>query len=214
MSSSDWERIRSDLTTMRGALGFDPPWNIADVRFCGAVAAAAGLYALLSWPGLPLQLSPAWASAPLIGVLAAFMLYMAVKSRSLPPQEASRRREYGSTIVALAVALPATVLYVVWGKYVGMSKVLLGGNLMALIGFAMLVIGIAQPPLRYPRSYLIVGSLPLIVFGLGIPLAPQTYHRSLIGLLGLVEMLVAAVIVYRNVRRNLQAAAGGANVGH
>ncbi|HVX16017.1 MAG TPA: hypothetical protein VHC22_32835 [Pirellulales bacterium] len=214
MSSNDWERVRSDLSTMRTALGLEQPWSTGDVWFCGAISVAAGLYALLSWPDVPLQVPSSWAAAPLLGMLASFFIYMAFKQRSLPPREESRRREYRSTLAALAVALPATGIYFSWGNYAGMSRMLLIGNLLALIGFTMLVIGVAQPPLRYPRSYLIVGSLPLIAFGLAIPLAQPAYHRSLIGLLGLVELGVGALIVHRHIRRCSQSVAGAADVGH
>jgi phosphate/sulfate permease len=214
MSSSDLERVRSDLSTVRNALGLDLPWSTADARFCGAISVASGLYALLSWPNSPLRVPSWWAATPLFGVLAAFFIYMAVKQRSLPPRDESRRREYRSTLAALVVTLPAVAVYLVWGKYAGLTGTLLGGNLLALIGFAMLVIGIAQPPLRYPRSYLIVGSLPLIAFGLAIPLALQPFQRPLIGLLGFVELGVAALIVDRHVRRMAHAAEGETNDGH
>lgn len=213
-SSGDWERVHSDLSTVRNALGLEQPWSTADVRFCGAISLAAGLYALLSWPGLPVQTGSFWAAAPLLGALGAFFVYMAVKQRSLPPREESRRREYRSTLVALAVALPAVAVYVLWGQRVGMTVMQLAGSLLALIGLAMLVIGIAQPPLRYPRSYLIAGSLPLIAFGLALPLAPPAYHRSLIGLLGFVELGLEALIMHRHIQPVLPAAEGETDADH
>lgn len=213
MSSGDWERMRADLSTMRIALGLELPWSTADVRFCGAISLAAGLYALLSWPDLPWQIQSVWAAGPLMATLAIYFVYMAVKQRRLQPREEPRRREYRSTLVAVAVALPALGLYLLWAKHVGLTKMQLAGSMLSLIGFAMLLVGIAQPPLRYPRSYLIGGSLPLTVFGLAIPLSPIAYHRSLIGLLGLVELGVAALIMHRHLQRS-QAAQGGADVGH
>jgi phosphate/sulfate permease len=212
MSSSEFERVRSDLSTIREALGLDSLWSTIDVRFCGVASAAAGVYALLSWPDLPVGIAARWAAAPLLAVISAYLVYMAIKARSLPSREQSRRREYRSTLVALAVALPAVAVYLVWGKHAGMTGMQLRGSILALIGIAFLIVGIAQPPLRYPRSYLIVGAIPLIAFGLAIPLAPQPYYQSLIGLLGLVELGMAAMIIHRHVRRQLRQSTGGDDV--
>ena len=208
MSGADLERVRSDLSTVRNALGLDLVWSITDVWFCGATSAAAGLYALLSWPGLPLTIPSLAAAAPLLVTLAAYLIYMAVKWRSLPPREESRRSEYRSTLVALAVAVPAAALYLLWGRHAGMTGIQLRGSLLAVMGIAFLIIGIAQPPQRYPRSYFIVGSLPLMAFGAALPLAAPAYNASLIGLLGLVELGMATGIVHRQVARSARSLEG------
>lgn len=202
MSSNDLERLRADLTTVRNALGIDLVWSKSDVWFCAAISVAGGLYAVLSWPKSPIEVTSIWAAAPLLLVVALYLIYMAVKSRRLPPRDEPRRREYKSTLVALACTIPAVVAYSMWGRHVGMTTVQLSGSLLALMGVAFLVIGVAQPPIRYPRSYFIVGALPLIAFGMLLPLAPPSYGQSLIGLMGLVELGLAAFIVDRHIRRS------------
>ncbi|HVA49437.1 MAG TPA: hypothetical protein VNH11_23930 [Pirellulales bacterium] len=212
MSSSDLERVRSDLSTMRNALGIGLLWSGTDVWFCAAISAAGGLHAALSWPNAPWEVTSAWAAAPLAATLGVYMIYIALKSRRLSPREEPRRREYRSTLVALACLIPAAGVYGRWGKYVGMTKMQLVGSAMALMGIALLVVGVAQPPARYPRSYLIVGALPAIAFGLAIPIVQAPYYHSLIGLLGLVGLGLAAFVMHRHVRR-LQSAEGGEHVG-
>ena len=201
MSSSDLERLRPDLSSMRNVLGIDLVWSRTDVWFCAAISAAGGLYAVLSWPNSPWEVTSSWAAAPLLSVITVYLVYMAVKSRRLPPREESRRREYKSTLVALVCTVPAVAAYSMWGKHVGMTAVQLSGSVLALMGVAFFVIGVAQPPRRYPRSYFIVGSLPLMAFGMLLPLAPPSYDHSLIGLMGFVELGLAALIVHRDVRR-------------
>jgi len=213
MSSSDLERVRSDLATVRNALGIGLPWSATDVWFCAAISAAGGLYAVLSWPNAPWEVASAWAAAPLAAALGVYLIYIAVKSRSLPPREEPRRREYKSTLIAFACLIPAAAVYGRWGKYVGMTNMQLVGSALALMGIAFLVVGIAQPPARYPRSYLIVGAIPIIAFGLAIPIVQPPYYHSLIGLMGLVGLGLAAFVMHRHVRR-LQSAAGGEHVGH
>lgn len=208
MSSRDLERVESDLATIRSALALDLFWSRIDVLFCAAIAVSAGLYGLLSWPNTPLEIRSLWAAAPLFITLATYVGYMAVKARSLPPREEPRRREYRSTLVALAVVVPAAIVYLAWGTRAGMTGIQLRGSILALMGIAFLVVGITQPTVRYPRSYFIVGSLPLIAFGIALPVAPQPYHHSLIGLLGLVELGLAALIIARQIRRQMRLCEG------
>jgi hypothetical protein len=95
-----------------------------------------------------------------------------------------------------------------------MNGMQLRGSMFVLIGLALLVIGIAQPPLRCPRNFLILGSLPMIAVGLAIPLAPPGYYDSLIGLLGLTALGLTAMLMHRHLRRNSQPAEGADHVGH
>ena len=201
MSSNDLDRVQKDLSYMRDALRMGLPWSEADARFTAAIAVAAGVYAALSWPVLPWPVTSAWAAAPLAATLVAYLTYIALKVRRLPQREESRRREYRATIIALAVVTPVAMVYGKWGKYIGLTPAQLAGCVLALMGAAFFVVGVATPPARYPRSYLIAGSLPLMLFGLLIPIAPASYAHSLIGLMGLAALGVAAFITHRHVRR-------------
>lgn len=177
MSSSDLDRVRADLSTMRSALGIGLPWSEADVWF-GAAIAAGGIYAVLNWPTSPWLVNSAWAAAPLASTLGAYMIYIASRSRRLPPREEPRRREYKAAVIAMAVVIPAALVFAKWGKYVGLTSSQLSGCGLALMGATFLVIGVATPPPRYPRSYLIAGAIPLMVFGVLIPIAPASYSHS------------------------------------
>lgn len=212
MSGGDLERVRSDLSAMRKILGLGLPWGLADVWFCGAASAAGGLYALLSWPGSPVEMKSPWAAAPLMGAIAAYLTYMPIKSRRLPPREESRRREYQSTLLALACAAPAIAAYVFWGKHIGMTGMQLRGSALALTGIAFLVVGVACPPAQYPRGYFIVGAVPTIAFGLMIPLASPAYYHSLLGLLCLAGFGLTALVMHRHIGRSL--AQEGDHAGH
>ncbi|HET6882554.1 MAG TPA: hypothetical protein VFI31_20475 [Pirellulales bacterium] len=212
MSSNDLERVRADLSTMRSALGIGLPWSVADVWFCLAIAATAGVYALLSWPNSAWEITSSWAAAPLAAALGPYVIYIAAKSRSLPPRDEPRRREYKSALVAMAFVIPAAVGYAKWGQYVGMTTSQMVGCVLFLMGAAFFVIGVAAPPIRYPRSYFIAPAIPLMLFGLLIPVTPADYRHSLIGLMGLVAMALAAFITHRHVRR--QAVEGSSDGGH
>lgn len=211
MNENDIDRLQSDLAVMRGALGMDLAYSEADVRFLAAMSAAAGLYALFSWPGATFEVAAGWAAAPLLSAIVVYLAFMAVRSRTLPPREVCRRREYRSSLLATACVVPATLAAVAWSKQIGMTPIQLGASLLGFMGVAFLVIGIATPPVRYPRSIFIGGAIPLVVFALLIPLAPPRYSHCLIGLMGLVECGLAAVIYHRGVRRHRQES--GAHVG-
>jgi hypothetical protein len=204
MSSSDLERVQSDLSAMRTFLGFGRIWTMADVAFCGALAAAFGVYAVLTWPGSPVEVAGRISSAPIFAAIAAYLGYMAIKSRRLPPREEPRRREYKSTLLAIVGAVPAAVGYAYWSAYVGMTGAQIGGSLLAIIGVTTIILGVSLPaPLRYPRSYFIVPALPLLLFGAIIPLAPPAYTHALIGIMGLASVGLASAVMHRHVRRGL-----------
>lgn len=131
----------------------------------------------------------------------AYAIYMAVKARSLPPRQASRRSDYRSTLIAMACVVPATLIYVAWGRRVGLSGVQSRGAVMAIFGLGMLLVGIAQPSLRHPRVYYIAGAIPCVLFGLAIPLAEPAYASSLVGLLDLSAVGAVATVMYLHLRR-------------
>lgn len=129
------------------------------------------------------------------------IFFIAIRSRTLPPRESSRRGEYRSTLIALACIVPATLAAVVWSKQIGMTGIQLRASLLAIIGVAFFVIGLATPMIRYPRSLFIGGAVPLVAFAALFPLAPSQYLHCLSGLLGLIECGFAAVILHMGVRR-------------
>lgn len=199
--SGDLERVRSDLSLMSQCLGLKCPWGLADVWFGAAVAAACGLYAACTWPGSPVAVPRGWAAVPIFASLAAYFAYMAVKSRRLPPRESARRREYRAGLIALACLVPLTLAYTFWGKRMGLTPSQFGGIVVALIGAALFTVGLAFPPLRYPRSYLLIGGVPLMVFGPVISLAPAEYRSALIGLNGLVALGLATILAYWHLQK-------------
>lgn len=203
MSGNDLDRLRADLAVMRGALGMDLAWSAADTRFMGLIAAAAGMYALLSWPGTAFEITSAWAAAPLWTALAAYLVFMAARSRSLSARESTRRSEYRSAIIAAACVVPATIAAVIWCKHLGMTGTQLRAVPLAFMAVAFLAVGVAAPPVRYPRGLFLIGAVPLVAFAILIPLAPPQHSHSLIGLMGLVECGLAAMIFHRGLKRHL-----------
>lgn len=202
--SSDLERVRSDLSLMSQWLGLRCPWGIADVRFGAALSAVFGMYAALRWPGSPIEVPGRLAAVPVFAALAAYCGYMAVKARRLPAREASRRREYQSGLVAALCIVPLTVAYRFWCDRLGMTASQSGGIVMGLMGAAFFIIGVACPPLRYPRSCFLIGG-ELMLFGPAISLAPAECRSALIGLMGLVVLGSVTIVAYRHLQRQISA---------
>lgn len=205
--SNDLERVRSDLSLMSQWLGLQCPWGMADVRFGAALSAVFGFYAACTWPASPVELPRRWAAVPIFVGFAAYFGYMAVKSRRLPPREASRRREYKSGLITMLCVVPLTVAYKLWCDRLGMTASQSGGLVMGLMGAGFFIIGVACPPLRYPRSYFLMGAAPLMVFGPAISLAPVEYRSALIGLMGLVVLGSVTMVAHRHLRRQTSAEA-------
>ena len=196
MSTGSIDRVQSDLNAMREALGLGPIWSMADVRFGYALAGSCALLALFRWPGSPLAVPMPWAALPILVTLPAWIVYMAIKSRTLPRREAARRREYRSLVVALLCTFIATIGFQYWATRVGLTTAQQGGVLLALLGSASIIFAIAQPaPARYPRSYSFACGVPLVLFGLAMPSAPREYWHVLIGLMGFTAVGAGSLVM-------------------
>ncbi|HEX4131838.1 MAG TPA: hypothetical protein VHZ24_17530 [Pirellulales bacterium] len=204
MSTGNIARVQADLHAMQQALGLGSMWSMTDVRFGYALAGACALLAALRWPGSPLAVAMPWAAVPLLMLLAIWIGYMAVKSRTLPYRELARRREYQFGILVMGCALLASLGYKYWSRLAGLTIPQSGGALLALLGAGTVIYGVAQPaPRRYPRSYCVACGLPTIMFGLALPLVGPEYTEALIGLMGLAAFGAGALAMRHQVLNRL-----------
>ena len=203
MSTGSIDRVQSDLNAMREVLGLGRIWSMADVRFGYALAGSWPL-ALFRWPGSPLAVSMPWAAVPILLMLSTWIVYVVIKSQTLPRREAVRRREYRFAIVAIACVLIAYFGYQHWARHVGLTIAQQGGVLLAFVGTATIIFAIAQPaPRRYPRSYSFTCGLPLVLLGLALPLVPSGYSHSLIGLMGFTAVGAVSLVMRHYVQAAL-----------
>src|SRR5580658_3464415 len=134
MSTGSVDRVQSDLNVMREALGLGPIWSMTDVRFGYALAGSCALLALFRWPGSPLAVSMPWAALPILVALPTWIVYMAIKARTLPRREAARRREYRYGAVANLCAVIAIIGYQYWGFQIGLTTAQQWGVLLTFVG--------------------------------------------------------------------------------
>lgn len=200
MSTGSIDRVQSDLNAMREVLGLDRIWGMADVRFGYALAGCCALFATVRWPGSPLMLPMPWAFAIVLVPLTAWMIYVAIKSRTLPPREEGRRREYRFGLILAVCVLFAFGGYAVWAGKIGLSIAQSWSVFVAILGAASVIMGIAQQrPYRYPRGYWFAGGFPLVVLGVAFPLVPPQYRDALYGVMCFAAIGSASLMMRRHV---------------
>jgi hypothetical protein len=202
MSQADLRRVQADLETMRDCLGLRIWWTKADVWLSALLAAACALFAAFRWPGSPLAIPMPWAAAPLYAAIAVILGFMAVKWRTLPPREASRKREYRHLLAAMACTLIATLGYQYWGRQAGLNYTQQAGALFTILGLACTGWALLAPtPLRYPRGYYFACGIPLAICGMAFPLLPQEYFHAAFGLMGFVGAAAQGLVMSRRIRQ-------------
>jgi hypothetical protein len=163
MSQPDLDRVRNDLETIRNAAGVGLPFSRDDVR-TGLWCAACGLL-ICAWAVIGPRESRWLLYIPLsIAVLACAHSY--VTARRKRHHEPVRWREHRLSIIASAVAVPAAIGYLFWERHVGVPRGMSGAASVFFIGVGLTVFAMLEPR----RRYFLGGAIPLMAFGLAIPL--------------------------------------------
>ena len=194
--STDLERLRADLETIKLAIGDELPIRQADVYFMWACSAATLFAAILSHLGFS-EWPARWvAAAPLFGVVAAYIVYWMRKSRRNSEVDALLRKRYRRNAVLFFVGVVFLMLVRKWALGWGMDTRLFHGVLF-VVGGGAAVIAAYVPPISgkaYYRATMIFGGSILIVMGLVHPILSKAYHITIPALIGTVTFVGLALI--------------------
>jgi hypothetical protein len=194
MTDDSLDRIQGDLATLRQAAGLELPFGKTDVRTNIWVAACGALIAV--WSALAPWENRWLLAAPLVLAVAgaAWSARQAHRNRAAKP---SPWREHRLGILAMLVVLPLVALYRYWETRVGVPRETAGAAAVFFVGVAALVISLTD---RRRLSYL-AAALPLIAFGMTIPLLPRDQVILAGGLCMMIACLSAAGIQAVQIKR-------------
>lgn len=187
MSHDQLDKIRGDLRLIKDAAGLELPFGRDDIRAnlwvaaCGALLAAWSALAPWGYRGviaIPLTL------AALGGLWSARQAH---QKRATRP---SAWREHRLGILAMLIMLPLVALYMQWEKRAGMPREIVGAAAVFFVGVAALVVSMTD---RRRVSY-IAAAVPLMGFGLAIPLLARNQVVLAGGVCMMVACLAAAFI--------------------
>jgi hypothetical protein len=187
MSQDHIERIRGDLETIRHAVGLELPYGRNDVRTniwmatCGALIAIWS--ALAPWEFRGIVAIP-------LGLAVLGGLWSTAQARRNRATAPSRWREHRLAGMAALVFTPLAVAYMRWEKWTGMPREMVGAAGLFFVGLGALVVSILDPR----RRYYLGAAVPLITFGLAVPLLTSSQVIIAAGLCLMFAGLSAAAI--------------------
>jgi len=187
MSHEPLDRIRGDLETLRQAAGLELPFGRDDVHTNLWAAACGALVAL--WTGLAPWEYRGLIALPLLAAVAG-CLWMARRAHQNRAAKPAPWREHRRGILVVLVVLPAVALYIQWEKRMGLPREMAGAAAVFFVGLAALLVALGD---RRRISYL-GAALPLMAFGLAIPLLERSQVILAGGACVAVGCLTAAAI--------------------
>ena len=211
MSQADLRRVQTDLASMQQVLGLRSMATKADVRLFAILAAASGLLALFRWPGSPVSVPFPWAAAPIYVAIALWMGFAIIKSRTLPPREEPRKRDYRTSLIMIGWTLILTLAYLAWSRRAGIGATQAPAAMFTLFGLSLIAWPlVTPPPHRYTLPYCWAAGIPFTIFGLTFPFIANDYRHVAIGLMGFFGAGASALVLARQIRQ--QAAEEGESV--
>lgn len=174
MSESSLDRVRKDLDAIRHVIGVDLPFGRADVVAnlwlfpCGLLMAMWPW--VLGWEYRKMALAPLLLA--LLGCL--WCSYNAHRYRSIRP---SAWREHKLGLLSALVMLACVMPYAQWERHVGVPRGSVGAALMFSIGVG----GLLMCVIDWRRRYYVGWAIPLMVFGVVLPLLTPAHVISAAG---------------------------------
>jgi hypothetical protein len=194
MNHESIDRIRGDLATLKQAAGLDLPFGRQDVITNLWVAACGVL--LGGWSALAPWDYRGFVYVPLVLMIlgAAWSARKAHQNRGTCP---SAWREHRIGIWGALIATPLVGLYLFWQRSLGMPRGAGGGAGLFFVGLALLIFALFDRR----RLYYVAGAIPMMAWGIAVPMLPS--HQVLVagGICMLVGGLGAAAIQSVQLRR-------------
>ena len=166
MSTTELERVKQDIATIKQAAGFDLPfgWDYVWLHLFGLPA--MGVWFLAYWliSDTP---SPYVMGVPLF-LLPAVLGYLRFKHRRSTGSSAIKRREYGVNFYASVFLAVAMLVLATWAKRVGIDTNL-ASIVITMLGLIRTVIAF----LDEKRISYLGSSIPFILFGISIAIWPS-----------------------------------------
>jgi len=194
MSQEHLDRLRGDLEIVKNAAGLELPFGRNDIRTNLWVAACGAM--IVVWSAL----AP-WEFRGVVAVPLVLAVLRAVWSARRASQDRAAKpapwREHRLGILAVCIILPLVAGYLQWEKRLGMPREMVGAAAVFFVGVAALAVALTD---RRRVSYL-AAAVPLMAFGLAIPLLTRNQVILAGGVCLSAACLSAAVIQTVQLRR-------------
>ena len=202
-STPEIDRLRSDLDTIQAAIGSGLPFGKADIRFCWAMIVAIVLYLVLHAQGMSsgwLQLA---AAAPLLGLLGAYLVYMAIKSRRQSGSAPVVRKEYRLVVAITALIAITLPLAKKWAIAQGLDLRTFDSIAVIMLGVATLAITLMPfaTATTFRRLSIGIAGLGLIIIGLLLPTVSRELRTPVIGAILIGVLVCQALLMQYFLRR-------------
>ena len=202
-TAPELDRLRSDLDTIQAAIGSGLPFGKADIRFCWAMALAIVLYQVLHALGMKSGWAQFAAAVPLLGLLGAYVAYMAIKSRRRSGSAPVVRKEYRLAVAITALIAITLPLAKKWAFAQGLDLRTFDSIAIIMLGIAtlaMTLLPFATAP-SFRRLSIGLAGLGLIVIGLLLPTLSADGRFPVIGGILIAVLVSQAVLMQYFLRR-------------
>lgn len=196
MSNDSLNRVREDMHTIRHAIGCDLPFGRADVHASLWLVPCGLLTFLCAW------LAP-WEYWRLVFIPLALTIagwwwcaYAAHRDRGQRP---SVWREQKLTMLGAPILLLIVTAYMLWERYLGMPRQLVGAAAVFAVGTGMLLVSLCDRR----RRYWLGSALPLMAYGVAIPLLRPSEVIMAAGIVLAAAGLATAMIQIRQLRNQV-----------
>ena len=195
MSETELNRVRDDLATIKQAAGLELPFGKEDVRLSlwsaviGVFVTACAVFS--PWEYRLVVFVP-------IGMATLITVRAGRKARQQRTKQPSRWREQRTAGIAVLVFLPLAIGYKYWERELGMPREMAGAAIVFFFGVGVLVAAVIEKK----RLYYAGGAIPLMAFGISIPLCTPQQVMIAAGLCWITGGLAVAAIQSWQLRTN------------
>ena len=165
-SSSDLERVRQDLTTLRDAAGIGLPFGPEVVRFWLIIAAASGyVAAAFAFGSAVPQLIAVFVFALVGAALLAAVVVHLVRVASRRATDPAPYRELKQISRMKLWVLPFVIGFFAWQAWIGVTAALIASTAAFFTGVITLLYAISAWPRRLAAGL----AVPIMIYGAAIP---------------------------------------------
>ena len=193
MNSSEVDRLRDDLGTMRAVIGLELPFDQFDVRATLVVGCTALLPAVVAIAGVESRWLLLGSAAPFLAALLSTLWRNYRASHPSKPCPLEKRTEYRLGVPLMILCLPLLVGFHIWATQSGAPAEVANGSILIFLGFMLLIEGLGKSARRaalFPGFAAIIG-------GLSWPFCDQLELWKLLWSCTGVALIGAAAVMHR-----------------
>lgn len=167
VSENEIERLRSDVDTIRSAMGRGLPFTLVDIRYCWVAAATLTLYGVLYHVGLRDGGVRMAAFSPFLTATVGYMICMALKSRKKSGEGTVLRKEYRLAVLVVVLLTGGLLALRPWAVKQGIEPDAFNGVVAMTLGlvFCFATLLPFTIAVAFRRATMVLAGAMLLVLG-------------------------------------------------